>query len=111
MLLFEKNPTNGIIARFPAEKQRLNVLVADEFKKQLYKVIDEGETVLIIDFSNINFIDSSGFGALIAVLNHARNHQVLFKLCCIAPTVMSLIKITKLDQVLEIYDTLEKARQ
>ncbi len=111
MLIINRNNPGFVVASFPQDKNRLNVVMSDEFKKQLYKLIDDGTPLLLIDFTHINFIDSSGFGALVAVFNHARNHQVAFKLCSIASTVMSLIKITKLDQVLQIYPSLDEAVQ
>ncbi|MCK9205605.1 MAG: STAS domain-containing protein [Salinivirgaceae bacterium] len=111
MLVIDKNNPGYVVASFPQDKQRLNVVVSDEFKKQLYKLIDDGASVVIVDFTHVDFIDSSGFGAIVATFNHARNHQVTFKLCCIASSVMNLIKITKLDQVLQIYPSLDEAIQ
>jgi anti-sigma B factor antagonist len=94
---------------FPAENSKLTVLIVDDFKKSLFKLIDESRRIIILDLASISFIDSSGFGSMVAVFTHAKNQQASLKLCNVKPMVMSLIKITKLDQVFEIYDNLDEA--
>jgi anti-sigma B factor antagonist len=103
------NQTNHYVVGFAERGHKLTALNANEFKDQLYQLIDNDNKKIVIDLNHVSFIDSSGFGAIIAVYNHARNSQVDVVLCRVATSVMGLIKITKLDQVFEIYETLTEA--
>ncbi|MFA6403476.1 MAG: STAS domain-containing protein [Salinivirgaceae bacterium] len=109
MMMIINESAEYITTSFPKENSKLTVLIADDFKKSMCQLIDEKQGNLILDLASISFIDSSGFGSLIAVFTHAKNQQAHLKLCNIKPMVMSLIKITKLDQVLEIYESIDDA--
>lgn len=109
MLLIDKNYSDYNLVKFENPGQKLTAVISENFKNQVYQLIDLENKNIIIDLENITFIDSSGFGAIVAVYNHAKNSQLDIKLCNVASTVMSLIKITKLDQVFEIYDSVEDA--
>lgn len=91
--------------------KKLNVVIADKIKIQLNEIIDNGCNNLIIDFSKIIFVDSSGFGALVTVYNHAKNAGSKLMLANIAAETMELVKITKLDQVFDIYSSVEEAKK
>jgi len=109
MMMQINESADFVTASFPKENSKLTVVIAEDFKKDLRQIIDEARNIVILDLGNISFIDSSGFGSLVAVFTHAKNQQAHLKLCNIKPMVMSLVKITKLDQVLEIYDSMDKA--
>lgn len=99
------------IANFTESTKKLNVLVADKVKSELNKCIDNGCNHLILDLSNILFIDSSGFGALVTVYNHAKNMNSKVFLTNISDETMELIQLTKLDQVFDIFATVSAAEK
>lgn len=107
MIINEK--ADYVLVSFPNENTKLTVLIADDFKKNLCQLIDTSQRIIILNMASISFIDSSGFGTMVAVFTHAKNQQACLKLCNVKPMVMSLIKITKLDQVFEIYDNIDEA--
>ncbi len=47
---------------------QLNAPVADEFKAQITTIVERGERCLILDLSDVEFIDSSALGAIVAIL-------------------------------------------
>ena len=51
---------------------RLDLLVASEVKQRLAKAVQDGFQLLVIDMSDVSFVDSSGLGALIGGLKAAR---------------------------------------
>ncbi len=63
---------------------------------------------LILDLKDIAFIDSTGFGALVTIFKRARENEKEFRLCNIEPSAMDLIRITKLDHVFDIYESLDE---
>lgn len=109
MITLDKENNDYIVATFTSAVKKLNILVADKTKNLLQEVIDEGNPNLILNLENISYIDSSGFGAIVSLFNYAKNRDVNFKLCNISEKNMSLVKITKLTDVLMIYSNLDEA--
>lgn len=98
------------IVSFLDSVKKLNVIIADKVKTEFNTLVDNGCSNLIVDLSNIIFIDSSGFGALVTVFNHAKNVGSRLLLSGISKETMELVKVTKLDQVFDIYPDLEVAQ-
>lgn len=75
---------------------------AADFKGQLVSWIQEGNTRLVLDLSFIEFIDSSGLGAIISLLKMLAGTGDIC-LCGIRDQVMSLFKLTRMDRIFRIY--------
>lgn len=101
--------TGTAIVTIAPESKKLNVLNVDKVKSKLNDLIDQGYQNLVVDLKEISFIDSSGLGILITVFNHANNRDCRFMVCCLSNEVLHLMKLTRLNQVLDIYDTIELA--
>src|SRR6056297_2386527 len=97
---------NNIVIAKISDDTKLNVLNAEEIKNSLTLLLRDYDR-LILDLEGVIFIDSTGFGTLITIFKRARENDKEFKICNISPEAMELMKITKLDNVFEIYDTLE----
>lgn len=76
-------------------------------RKELLKQLDGGKSV-VVDLSGVSYIDSSGIASLVEALQHARHKQLHLRLAGIAPTVMQVFKLTRLDSVFSIYGTVEE---
>ncbi len=98
----------AIVTLVPDSK-KLNVLNVDKVKAKLNDLVDQGYQNLVVDLKEISFIDSSGLGVLITVFNHANNRDCRFLVCCLSNEVMHLMKLTRLNQVLDIFETTELA--
>lgn len=111
MLELLKESKSQYIASFAPSYNKLNITNASAVKDQLIEQFNEGCKCLILDFNGLLFIDSTGFGALVSAYNHANNMYAKITLCNIPKDTMELVKITKLDQIFEIYDSLETAKE
>lgn len=98
---------NKIIIGHIANTNRLNASIAPEVKADLTDALSTKGVNMVLNLSNISFIDSTGIGTLISALKTARQNEGTFHLCCIKPEVMSLLKLMKLDMVFEIYNSEE----
>ena len=103
--MIETRLNDGILVAVIKESDRLTAAVADEIKHALTKIISGSKSKVMLNLSNIKFIDSTGFGVLISALKTARQNDKAFALCCIHKDVMSLLSLMKLDQVFEICDS------
>lgn len=92
------------------ELTRLDASVAIAFKEKIGKVIAEGEKRLVLDLGRIDFVDSSGLGALVALLKRLGNEGTL-ALAGLRPPVQRLLALTRLDRVFRVADTVENAER
>ncbi len=78
------------------------------FRKVVDKYVEEGPSSVILDMSQIDFIDSSGIGALVQVAKKVQ--QANGKLQLIANSrVMQTIKMVRLEQFFKIQPNVEAA--
>lgn len=101
------NTIDGILILTIAAPQ-MDYASAEDFKLGVSNRIRQGSERLIIDMSQVNFMDSSGLGALVACLKLIGDPKRLL-LCNVAPPVVSLLKLTRMDQVFHVYPSTQAA--
>jgi anti-sigma B factor antagonist len=79
------------------------------FKKTVTQLLEEGRVNLLVDLSNVGFLDSSGLGALVRALTQSQKEGGQTKLLNAGPQVRKLLQMTKLDSVFEMHSDLEAA--
>ena len=82
-----------------------------DFQHQLNKSIEVGAQVILIDFENVTFIDSSGLGALVKALKVANAAEVKLFLCSINEQIKMLFELTSMDSYFNICDSREEFEQ
>ncbi|HTZ43774.1 MAG TPA: STAS domain-containing protein [Jatrophihabitans sp.] len=87
----------------------VDVHSAPQLRDRLVEVIDAGRPSVIVDLSALQFIDSTGLGALVASLNHAKQADARFQLVCRTDRLLKVFRITGLHEVFEIHPTVEQA--
>jgi len=79
------------------------------FKKAITRLIEQGHVHLLVDLSKVDFLDSSGLGALVRALTNTQKEGGTTKLLSVGPQVKKLLAMTNLDSVFETHDNLETA--
>ena len=75
-----------------------------EVGDQLYSLVeDEGHKRLLLNFSNVQYLSSAALGKLINLKKKVAAVKGILKLCCIHPDLLEVFKITRLDQVFQIF--------
>lgn len=64
---------------------------------------------LILDLSNVPYMDSAGLGVLMNFYVSAQNNHRKFFVVGVNERVQALLEMTKVDQILKIYSSLEVA--
>ena len=90
------------------QEKRLDARAANDFKKLIQTLSGQGHRNLLLDLKNVQFIDSSGLGALVSCLK-ALGKDGDMQLCSINPPVQSLLKLTRLDRIFTVHESLEAA--
>lgn len=106
MLKHESN--NGIEILSFDNVNKLNILIAQSLKEEVAQYLTKANTKLILNLEGIEYVDSSGFGALLSILRNAKNTESQFKICNISSDVMELVKLLQLHNVFDICNDLEK---
>jgi anti-sigma B factor antagonist len=58
---------------------------------------------VVLDLSGIEFIDSSGLGLLVRLMNRARVAGGDLRICAVSPRLKEILRVTRLDKVLPPY--------
>jgi anti-sigma B factor antagonist len=82
----------------------LDESVIQQISQDLIELLGKTEeTNVVLDFDQVRFMSSSALGMLIKVNKKCKEFKIDLKLCNIAPDIMQVFKITRLDKILAIY--------
>jgi anti-sigma B factor antagonist len=80
----------------------LDIVTSEDVKRQLAALVKDGNRTVTLDMGAVEFVDSSGLGALVAVHQLASakgSHHVVRS---VPSQVQSLLRLTRLDDLLSV---------
>ena len=89
-------------------EDRIDAAVALEFKEAVRGLAARGGDPVILDLTQVQFLDSSGLGALVAVMKLLAPEQRL-ELAGLAPPVAKVLRLTRMDTIFVIHGQNEAA--
>lgn len=87
---------------------RIDSAVAIRFKDSLREVTAGGPARVVLDLRKVEFLDSSGLGAVVAVMKLLGPDRKL-ELCSLTPNVDKVFRLTRMDRVFTIHTDCETA--
>ena len=93
------------IALVEAEGALLGGNEVDEFRRAVDECIEERRANLLIDLDKVTFINSTAVGVLASAIVSYSRRKWKIKLCGQNKVVYSILKITKLNLVIDSYET------
>ena len=75
-----------------------------QLRDAIRDLIGKGQKSILLNLSEVNYIDSSGLGELVSAYTTARNQGAALKLLGLSKKVNDLLQLTKLYTVFDIYD-------
>jgi len=106
MLLEEKKVGDVLIVE--VLDQRLDAKVAVQFKEKMNKLIEKGNHSIVIALNQVNFIDSSGLGAIVSSLK-MMGLKGDMAICGTQDSVKNLFKLTRMDKVFRMFPDMDGA--
>ncbi len=88
---------------------RLDAETSPSVEKWLMDLLGQGEQRLVLDFSELTYISSSGLRLLIQVARNLHKTNGKLALAALSDHVREIIKITGFTSILSIYPTREEA--
>jgi anti-sigma B factor antagonist len=83
---------------------RLNMVSAPELREAVTGVIAAGRPRVAVDLSGVDFMDSSGLGALVGCLKSARQAGGDLRIAAPSAQVLMVLKLSNIDRILRPYD-------
>ena len=68
-------------------------------------LIAGGKKKIVLDMTNVTYIDSAGLGILVAAYVSAKTQGALIRLCALGNKFREVLQITRLLTIFEVYDT------
>ena len=81
---------------------------APEVKAEMQAIARE-QVFIVLDLTGVEFVDSSGLGALLSSLRALRAKNGNMALCGLSKPVRVLIELVRMDRVFSIYETAREA--
>jgi len=79
-----------------------------DFKTDIAPVLDKCDQV-IFDMSRIKFLDSSGIGAILSCMRKLHSQGGSLIMCNVREQLIQLLKLVRLDRIIDIYPTRKEA--
>ena len=105
MLEIETNDSDGYALCRPVGE--LDAYTVAAFRDALSELATQPRVV--IDLSEVPFMDSAGLGALIGGIRRAREHGGDVAVACSRPTLTRLLHTTGFDRIVPVTDTVDAA--
>lgn len=91
------------------DEEKLDSTISPDLKSEFLTIHGQGIKNIIVDLSDVKYIDSSGLSAILVGNRVFGESNGSFILTGVSDHAMKLIKISQLDSVLEILPTVEEA--
>ncbi|WP_293133421.1 STAS domain-containing protein [Microcoleus sp. bin38.metabat.b11b12b14.051] len=72
-----------------------------QFQKEIERLIESGGKILMLDFSNINFLKNSELMAVVAIVKLVRDSDCILLISAMSEQVRMLFELTGLEQIFQ----------
>ncbi|MET7967594.1 STAS domain-containing protein [Micromonospora sp. NPDC005305] len=87
----------------------LDMATAPQLRDGLQQLVDAGDRQVVLDMAGVGFLDSSALGALVLIFKSLREVGGRLGLASVQPAVRSVLRVTSVDRVIDVYDTVQAA--
>lgn len=105
-MLTSEQRNNVLVVR--VDEKRVDASKAPAFKQGITEQIDAGHNQLVLDFSRVEFVDSSGLGAIVSCLKRLGPRGSV-AIAGAQGSVQRLFTLTRMDRVFALHDTVDAA--
>ena len=93
---------------FQLHEEKLTSITAPDLKTELVTLNAEGFNNIILNMADVKYADSSGLSSILIGNRVCANSGGLFVMCNVTDHVMKLLKISQLDTILTLLNTVEE---
>lgn len=100
--------TQGNLMVVHVMEDRIDAAVAIQFKDRMRDLLANAPATVMLDLQRVGFLDSSGLGAVVAVMKLLGPDRRL-ELAGLTPTVQKVFRLTRMDSVFTIHPAVPDA--
>ncbi len=89
----------------------IDIYSAPQFKEVLVNGIEDGAKRVIVDLTEVTFIDSTALGVLVSGAKRVRPRNGTLDIVCSDENIIRIFEITGLDRIFGIYPSRSEALQ
>lgn len=101
--------TEGNARVIKVREIQLQMYAIPQFKTSVLEALSAKPPVVVFDLSTVDHLDSSALGAMLHFQKHVQGYGGKMALAHVTPKVMQIIKVTKFENNLQIFDSVAKA--
>ncbi len=75
----------------------------NQLRRDISDVIENGADIVLVDFQDVTFINSSGLGALVSTLKLVRSAGSEIFICSLTEQVKMMFELTKMNRVFKTF--------
>lgn len=102
---------NDNVVVFTLKNTKLDLEIAAQLKAKLLILCQPDVSTLIFDLRNIEYVDSSGLGALLLAYRQMKENGAPIVLVGVQPMVKKMLTISQIDSLFQYEDSVESAIQ
>jgi anti-sigma B factor antagonist len=87
----------------------VDVASAPQLRQEAVRLVNEGNRSLVVDLQEVRFLDSTGLGVIVGVLKRVRTQGGELAIAGAENHVRKVFEITRLSDVLPMYETVDEA--
>jgi anti-sigma B factor antagonist len=87
----------------------VDVYTAPRLRERLVELVERGNRQIIVDLGSVDFLDSTGLGVLVGAHKRLKQAGGSLVLVCSREPLLKIFRITALDQVFPLFDSVEAA--
>ena len=88
---------------------RMDVESSPTVRQAILDMVEQNISTIVVDLSQVEFMDSSGLSALISGMKALRRIEGRLNICNANAQIRTALRLTMLDRVLPVYDSLDMA--
>ena len=88
---------------------RLDISNSGQFEKECLAWIEQGHKILVLDFSQLEYISSAGLRSILSAAKKAGSAGGSVSLCGLSGLVEEVITVSGFDNILAVYADVEQA--
>lgn len=82
---------------------------SEKFKAMIFDAIDDEQLNLVVDLSEVGWMNSTGLGILVSGLSSIRSSGGDLRLASLSERIRRPLEITRLDSIFQIYPSVDDA--
>lgn len=89
----------------------IDVFTTPRLRASLLELIESGSRHLLLDFTDVTFLDSTGLGVLVGMFHRLRARSGSMVFAGPGERVRRVFHVTQLNKIFQMYDSLDEALQ